>query len=214
MGSGIYSGLKRLADVAMAMLLLIVLSPLMAVVAVAVKLGSPGPVFYRHVRCGRSGRRFRMIKFRTMRKTADQEGAAVTTAGDPRVTKVGRFLRKTKLDELPQLWNVLCGDMSIVGPRPQVAFFIKSHYPDDERRTILSVRPGITGPTQVMCRHEEEMLAEQPDPDSFYKYTLLPRKIASDVWYVRNVGPVEDLRCVATTAIACINLNPAGSRTL
>jgi lipopolysaccharide/colanic/teichoic acid biosynthesis glycosyltransferase len=200
--------MKRVADAAAAGVALVALSPLLMATAAAVKLSSPGPVLYRHVRCGRSGRRFRIVKFRTMQVDADRIGAAVTTAGDTRVTRLGRILRKTKLDELPQFWNVLLGDMSLVGPRPQVAYLLRSHYPDPERRVILGVRPGITGPTQVWCRHEEEMLASQADPDDYYKNTLLPRKIASDVAYVRGCGPLVDLRCIAATALACLRVRP------
>jgi lipopolysaccharide/colanic/teichoic acid biosynthesis glycosyltransferase len=209
-GNGWYTPVKRIADVVMAASLLLLLSPVLAFIGTAVALTSPGPVLYRQVRCGRSGRRFRMAKFRTMRIDADREGAAVTTAGDPRVTPLGRILRKAKLDELPQLWNVLVGDMSIVGPRPQVPLYVRHHYPDPERRIVLAVRPGITGRTQVWCRHEEEMLAAQKDPDAYYKYTLLPKKIASDVAYVRSATPAQDLKLAAATALACLSLRPKG----
>lgn len=201
-----YPPLKRTADILLSATLLIALSALMLGVAVLVKATSPGPALYRHKRCGRYGRRFNILKFRSMRVDADRVGAAVTASGDPRVTPIGRFLRKSKLDELPQLWNVLMADMSLVGPRPQVAFFVKQHYPDAERRAILSVRPGITGKTQIWCRHEEEMLAAQTDPDTFYKYELLPQKVASDVEYVHGIGPKTDARILFGTVGACLNL--------
>ncbi len=188
-----------------ALSLLVVLVPL---VAVAIKLDSPGPVFYRHVRCGKAGRRFRMLKFRTMQMNADRIGAAVTTADDPRVTRVGRFLRKSKLDEVPQIWNVLLGDMSLVGPRPQSPHYIRYNYPDEQRRVILSIRPGITGPTQIWCRNEEEVLAASSDPDAFYEHVLLPKKIASDVAYARRPTFLTDLRCLLLTLLVCLPIRP------
>lgn len=206
MANGWYPRLKRLADIIASALLLLAALPLLIGIGCAVRLTSPGPALYRHTRCGRYGRRFKLLKFRSMHVDADRRGAAVTSAGDPRVTPIGRFLRKSKLDELPQLWNVLLGDMSLVGPRPQVAYYVKTHYPDAERREILSVRPGITGRTQIWCRHEEEMLAVQPEPDAFYKYELLPRKVASDVAYVRSLSPMADAKVLAKTVTACLSI--------
>ncbi|GMV37289.1 MAG: glycosyl transferase [Fimbriimonadales bacterium] len=203
-----YSVLKRLIDLGVAALGLPLLAVLVPLVAVAVKLDSPGPVFYSHVRCGKAGRRFRMLKFRTMQTNADRIGAAVTTADDPRVTRVGRLLRKSKLDELPQIWNVLLGDMSLVGPRPQSPHYIRHNYPDEQRRVILSIRPGITGPTQIWCRNEEEVLAASSDPDAFYKHVLLPKKIASDVAYARRPNLLTDLRCLLLTLLICLPLRP------
>jgi len=203
-----YAPVKRSMDVGLSALALPLLAVLLPIVAIAIKLESPGPVFYRHVRCGKAGRRFRMLKFRTMQVNADRIGAAVTTADDPRVTRVGRFLRKSKLDELPQVWNVLVGDMSLVGPRPQSPHYIRHNYPDEQRRIILSIRPGITGPTQIWCRNEEEVLAAAEDPDAFYQHVLLPRKIASDVAYARRPTLLGDLRCLLLTLLVCLPLQP------
>ncbi len=149
-----------------------------------------------YVRVGRDGRTFQILKLRTMRTGADTQGPAVTTAADARVTPVGRFLRQTKFDEVPQLVNVLRGDMSLVGPRPEHPDFVK-HYSEDQRR-VLSVRPGLTSPAALAYISEEEMLADA-DPVAQYVTTIMPRKLALDLDYIRDATFPGDLKIIGRT---------------
>ena len=167
--------LKRAFDVAASACGLVVLAPLFVVAAIAIKLDSPGPVFFRQQRVGRFFRPFRIFKFRTMVQDAPQRGAAITSGGDPRVTRVGRILRRTKVDELPQLLNVLRGDMSLVGPRPEVDQYVQL-FPT-EFAQILGVRPGITDLASVAFPDEEKVLAAAVDPAEEYRQRILPRKL-------------------------------------
>jgi lipopolysaccharide/colanic/teichoic acid biosynthesis glycosyltransferase len=165
--------------------------------AAAIKISSPGPVFYRQERVGRGGRLFSIWKLRTMRLSA-AGGPLVTALDDARITPLGRRLRSWKLDELPQLFNVICGDMSLVGPRPQVPRFVDRFDPE-RRRIVLSVRPGITGPTALYFRHEEYLLAGQADREHIYFAHLLPLKLEMDAAYVRARSLRGDLRVMADT---------------
>lgn len=187
---------KRVLDLTASAIGLAVLSPVMGAVAVAVRADSPGPVFFRQARVGRNGRPFRIHKFRTMR--ADGGGPNVSTTHDPRITRVGGFLRKSKLDELPQLIDVLVGDMSLVGPRPEVPEYVRQ-WPADRRAEVLSVRPGITDPASVELRNEADELASAEDPARHYVEVLLPRKTAMYVDYVRNRSLVGDVRLIIRT---------------
>lgn len=166
--------MKRALDVVGATLALVVSSPVLLVAALAVRLSSTGPVLFRQERVGRGSQVFAILKLRTMR--TGSVGAAVTVGQDPRITRVGRWLRSTKLDELPQLWNVLRGDMSLVGPRPEVPQYV-AMWPADARDIILSVRPGITDPASIEFRREAEDLAEAADPEQHYVDVVLPRKV-------------------------------------
>ncbi|MCB9437115.1 MAG: sugar transferase [Anaerolineales bacterium] len=188
---------KRLFDVVFAVLGLVVLSPALLLISLIIKLSSSGPVFYRATRVGRYGKEFRLLKFRSMVVNADQMGPAVTGANDPRVTPIGRLLRKTKLDELPQLINVLVGDMSFVGPRPEALKYVK-HY-TDEQREVLSVRPGITSAASIVYRHEEALLVGE-DTEAMYVQTIMPAKLAIDLNYVQS-GPsvVSDMVLILKT---------------
>lgn len=197
----LYEGIKRLLDTSIAGLGLLLLLPLMGAIALLIKLDSPGSVFFAHERVGRYGRKFKVLKFRTMVQDAPKLGGAITAGHDPRITRVGRILRKTKLDELPQLWNVLKGEMSLVGPRPEVEKYVQLWEPN-LREIVLSVRPGITGLTQIRYRHEERLLAQQADPEKYYRETLLPLKLASDVDYVQRRCLVLDLYLLARTFLA------------
>jgi lipopolysaccharide/colanic/teichoic acid biosynthesis glycosyltransferase len=186
---------KRWLDAAAALAGLIVLSPLLLAVAAAVAVLDPGPVLFRQERMGLGLRPFLLYKFRTMR--AGGAGPQVTAGGDPRVTPVGRFLRRTKLDELPQLFNVLRGDMSLVGPRPEVRRYVelfRGDYAD-----ILSVRPGITDYAAVEYRDEEAVLAACADPEKAYVEKVLPAKIALYRRYLGEIGFWTDLRLLAAT---------------
>jgi len=173
--------------------------PVAAFLAVLVYLDSPGPVLYRSVRVGRGGREFSMLKFRTMRDRSD--GPAISAAGDPRYTPLGLILSRSRLDELPQLWNVLRADMAFVGPRPEVPTFV-AHYPSDYR-TILSVAPGLTGAAAVEYAWESKTLAiaEEHDRERMYKEEILPMKILIDVEYVETRSLSRDLAIIARTCL-------------
>ena len=186
---------KRGADVIAALLLLLLLLPLLLILAAAVALDSPGGALFRQVRVGRCGRPFRILKFRTM--TADHAGGALTQNGDARVTRVGRAIRGLRLDELPQLWNVLIGDMSLVGPRPEVPRFVDV-YNADERATLL-VRPGITCRSSIAFADESERYPADVDPAAFYIEHILPEKCAMNVAYVQTLSLWEDVRILLAT---------------
>jgi len=192
---------KRVLDFTVAALGLLLLAPLFVLIALAIKLDSPGGVFFAHRRVGRYGRPFKVLKFRTMVQDAPKRGGAITAGHDPRITRVGRILRKTKLDELPQLWNVLKGEMSLVGPRPEVEPYVALWEPT-LREKVLSVRPGITGLTQIRYRHEETLLAQQPDPETYYREVLLPLKLQSDAEYVDRRTLLYDLSLILRTLLA------------
>jgi lipopolysaccharide/colanic/teichoic acid biosynthesis glycosyltransferase len=179
----------------------VVSAPVLAVAAAAIAATSGLPVFFRQERVGRGGRPFTLIKLRTMRATGG--GPKVTAGNDPRITAVGRFLRRTKLDELPELWNVLRGDMSFVGPRPEVADYV--HPESALWREVLSVRPGLTDPVTLRLRHEEELLeAVQGDREKYYRETLQPRKLEGYVDYLRRRSWRSDLGVLLATAGAIL----------
>jgi lipopolysaccharide/colanic/teichoic acid biosynthesis glycosyltransferase len=187
---------KRAFDVAIAGLGIVMTSPIILAAAVIVKLNSPGPAFYKGPRVGRNGEVFQIYKLRTMRVGAERQGPAVTSSGDRRITTAGRMLRRTKADELPQLLNVLKGDMSLVGPRPEHPEYVE-HYPADQRYS-LTVRPGMTGPSTLAFIDEEEML-KGGDPEATYLERIMPRKLALDIEYVRTASFAGDLRILART---------------
>ena len=186
--------MKRAFDVVVSALGIVVTSPVVLVAAIAVRLGSPGPPFYHGERVGQDGRTFRIHKLRTMRPAAT--GPLVTAADDPRITGVGRFLRRTKLDELPQLFNVLKGDMSLVGPRPEDPKYVAMYTP--EQRRVLAVRPGITGPAVLAFINEEDLL-RGGEAESTYVTAVMQRKLAVDLDYIANASFGGDLRILATT---------------
>lgn len=188
----INDALKRLLDITASALGLLCLSPLFLYLAWLIKRDSPGPVFYRGLRYGKGGRTFRILKFRTMYEREDSyRGPRVTARGDARITLLGKRLRDTKLNELPQLWNVLVGDMSLVGPRPEDATLAKS-WPREVRDEVLSVRPGVTSPASVLYRNEESLLGGEQLMDTYLK-SILPSKLRLDQLYVRNRSFLLDL---------------------
>ena len=193
--------MKRAFDVVAASLGLAMTSPLIVAAAIAVKLESNGPAFYSGPRVGRDGRVFKIHKLRTMRAGADTAGPAVTAADDVRVTALGRWLRRTKADELPQLLNVVKGEMSLVGPRPEHPDFVR-HYTPEQRR-LLSVRPGLTGPTALAYLDEEEAL-RGGDSEAVYVRDVLPRKLAADLDYVETASFSGDLRILGRTGLALL----------
>lgn len=190
--------LRRALDILVSLLLILALSPVFLLVCLAIMFTSRGWPVYRQKRVGRDGRLFKICKFRTMHVGADRQGPSVTSADDDRVTRIGRRLRDYKLDELPQFINVLLGDMSLVGPRPQVPHFVE-HFDSALRHVVLAVRPGITGPTTLHFRHEEDLLADKPNREAYYIQQILPTKLAMDVHYVQNRSLGEDLRVLFET---------------
>ncbi|WP_184241402.1 sugar transferase [Micrococcus cohnii] len=193
--------LKRALDVGVSAAALLASAPVMAAAGAAVKLSSPGPVLFSQTRIGLEGTPFRIHKFRTMR--TDHSGLAVSQSGDARVTAVGRVLRKTKLDELPQFYDVLRGAMSLVGPRPEVPEYV-AQWPDELRDEILSVRPGITDPASIRFRNEADELAAAEDPEKHYVEVLLPQKARLYAEYVRHRSFTGDLAILARTAVAVL----------
>jgi lipopolysaccharide/colanic/teichoic acid biosynthesis glycosyltransferase len=185
-------------DVTCSTLGLLLLLPLFALIGISIKLDSPGPVFFRQDRVGRHGRVFRIHKFRTMRVQASDTSLQVTVGADPRITGIGSWLRKYKLDELPQLIDVLSGHMSLVGPRPEVPRYI-AWYPAAVRAKVLSVRPGITDWASVRFSEENALLASAPDPERAYVEVILPVKQRFYVEYVENRSFTEDLRILRAT---------------
>ncbi|MBQ6725158.1 MAG: sugar transferase [Bacteroidales bacterium] len=189
--------MKRLFDIIFSFLGLTVLSPLFLLLAVWIKLDSRGPVFYRQVRVGRHNRDFRIFKFRSMRVGSDK-GSLVTIGGrDPRVTRSGYYIRKLKLDELPQLINVLIGDMSFVGPRPEVRKYVDMY--TTEQLHVLDVRPGITDEASIAYRNENELLATAADPERFYIETVMPDKLRINLQYVQNHSLWGDIKLIFKT---------------
>jgi lipopolysaccharide/colanic/teichoic acid biosynthesis glycosyltransferase len=186
---------KRVLDLIGALVGLLAALPVLAVCAVAVRLGSPGPLIFRQRRIGQSGRPFELLKFRTM--IGGSEGPRITAAGDERVTGAGRWLRRWKLDELPQLINVLRGEMALVGPRPELAEYVATY--TSEQRSVLKVKPGITSPASLIYVHEEEILARYPNPEEFYARVLLPHKLRIDQAYCRTASLGLDLRILGAT---------------
>jgi lipopolysaccharide/colanic/teichoic acid biosynthesis glycosyltransferase len=190
--------LKRALDVTAAAAGLVVLGPALVGIAALVKLTSPGPAIFRQERVGRDGRPFEILKFRTMTADAPGRGPEITRAGDARVTPVGRLLRRTKLDELPQLLNVLRGEMSLVGPRPEVPRYVARYSP--EQRRVLSVRPGITDWASLAYLDEEDLLAAQADLEHGYVHEIMPRKLALNLEYLERRGFWSDIGILWQTA--------------
>ena len=191
--------MKRLFDVLVSLVALYVLTLPLLALALWVKLDSPGPVLFRQVRVGRWGNLFHIWKFRTMVADAPARGPAITAAGDPRITRAGRFLRATKLDELPQLVNVLLGEMSLVGPRPEVPQYV-ALYPPDLREQVLAVRPGITDPVSLAFADEAARLAAAADPEREYREVILPAKLRAAADYAARATLWTDLGVLARTA--------------
>ena len=190
-------GKKRLFDLLFAIPGFLLLSPFFYLAALAIKVDSPGPVFFRQVRVGQKGQYFRLIKFRTMSVNAEKIGPQITVGRDPRITGLGRLLRKAKVDELPQLFNVLTGDMSLVGPRPEVPRYV-SLYSQNQKR-VLELMPGITDPASIKYRDESEILAESPDPEMTYIGVIMPEKIKINLAYGLEATVSSDFKVVLKT---------------
>jgi len=195
-----YLVVKRSLDIALAVAGLVVLSPVLALIAIAVRIDSPGLALFRHERIGVRGQKFRPLKFRSM--THGAAGTEVTAAGDSWISRVGSILRRTKLDELPQLWNVLVGEMSLVGPRPEVESYVRLF--ESDYREILEVRPGLTDFAAIEYRDEERVLAAAADPELEYRRVVLPAKIALYRRYLAERSTITDLRILARTLVAIL----------
>ena len=187
----------RFCDIVLSCLGLLLLSPLFAVVAVWIVIDNPGPVFYRQMRVGKDGKDFGLLKFRSMRIGADKESLITIGEHDSRITRAGYYIRKYKLDELPQLWNVLTGDMSLVGPRPEVRRYVDMY--TDEQRQVLTVRPGITDYASIEYIDENRLLAQAEDPDRTYIEEILPAKIALNMRYIKHQTLGEYMKIIFLT---------------
>jgi len=188
--------LKRLFDFMSSLIGLVLLFPLMLIISILIKLDSIGPVFFKQKRVGKDGKLFTMIKFRSM-SVVQESNSTVSVKGDARITKIGAFLRKFKLDELPELWNVLIGQMSLVGPRPDVEGFADELKGDD--RLILELRPGITGPASLKYANEEELLSQKSNPEKYNKEVIFPDKVRINLDYYRKQNLILDLKIIFAT---------------
>ncbi|WP_312694020.1 sugar transferase [Caproiciproducens sp.] len=193
---------KRVFDVVVSLLILLVLSPLLLLLALAVKLDSRGPVFYRQVRVGRYNQDFKIFKFRTMVQDADKIGPPLTVGDDPRVTRVGRLIRKLRLDEFSQLLNVLGGSMSLVGPRPEVRKYVDVYTP--EYMATLLIRPGITATSSIAFKDENSLLNAAEDPEKVYVEQILPPKMAYNLAYMKKISLLNDIKIMFQTVGAVL----------
>lgn len=194
--------MKRFLDIIFSGLGLICLSPLFVFLALWVKLDSPGLVFYRQVRVGRNNRDFKLYKFRSMRVDSDKKGLITIGGHDPRVTQSGYYIRKYKLDEFPQLINVFLGDMSLVGPRPEVRKYVDMY--TDEQMHVLDVRPGITDMASIYYRNENELLEKANNPEKYYREVIMQDKLRINLEYVRNHSVIGDFRMILKTLFVVI----------
>ena len=195
--------MKRFLDVVSSLLVLILLSPLWLVIALLIVCESRGGVFYRQIRVGKDNKDFNLYKFRTMRTGSDKRGLLTVGERDSRITRVGYFLRKYKLDEFPQLINVLKGDMSIVGPRPEVRKYVDMYTPEQLR--VLSVRPGLTDLASIQYVHENELLAASEDPEKAYIEEVMPAKLALNLQYIDNQSVYGDFKLIWETFVAILH---------
>jgi len=194
---------KRLFDLFFVIPGLLILSPVFLLIALLIKRDDNGPILFKQVRVGQHGKLFKVLKYRTMVVDAEQKGAKVTTGGDPRITQTGHWLRKYKLDELPQLFNVLKGDMSLVGPRPEVPEYVK-FYTEEQKQTVLSVPPGITDLASIEFRNENDLLAGSKDPVKDYREKVLPIKLKYYEQYVKERSLWLDFKIIIKTIIAIV----------
>ena len=194
--------MKRVFDLIVSSLGLLILSPLLLVLAIWVKCDSPGPIFYRQLRVGRGNQDFWLFKFRSMQVETDKTGLITIGGHDPRVTRSGYYIRKYKLDELPQLINVFRGDMSLVGPRPEVRKYVNLY--TSEQLKVLQVRPGITDPASIRYRNENELLAQVPDPEKYYREVIMPDKLKINLKYIANISFKNDLQIILHTFFAIL----------
>ena len=193
---------KRAFDIVACVTAVLLLCPVWLCIGLLVACSSKGGAFFRQIRVGRDGKNFKLLKFRTMRNDADKTGGLITVGDDCRVTRVGKFLRKYKLDELPQFLNIIKGDMSIVGPRPEVPKYVALY--DERQRQVLSVRPGLTDYASIEYISESELLAQSPDPDKTYIEEIMPAKLELNLKYIENQSVMEDLRLIFKTLFSIV----------
>lgn len=191
--------LKRFFDILVSLFLLLLLSPVFIILSLLIVFDSGGGVFYRQIRVGRFGKDFKLLKFRTMHTGSDKKGLLTVGARDNRITKVGYYLRKYKLDELPQLLNVLGGSMSLVGPRPEVRKYVDLY--TEEQAKVLEVKPGITDYASIEYINENEILAQSSDPEKTYIEEIMPTKLELNQIYIKNPGLLQDLKIIFLTII-------------
>lgn len=189
--------MKRALDLVIASIGLVILSPLLLVVAVVIFIDDGSPVLFRQERIGRHGKPFHILKFRSMGVDAERIGGQITVGNDPRITRIGQFLRRSKIDELPQLINVVRGEMSLVGPRPEVPKYVALYTP--EERHVLSITPGITDPASIKYRHESEILARSSDPEQMYIEVVMPEKIRLNLEYAKEATVWTDFQILLST---------------
>jgi lipopolysaccharide/colanic/teichoic acid biosynthesis glycosyltransferase len=190
--------MRRTVDIIVSSLVLILCLPVFLLIVFAIRIDSPGSPIYRGWRIGQNGRRFRMLKFRSMVVNADRGGPVVTSKVDSRITRVGRFIRTTKLDEFPQFWNVFIGDMTLLGPRPESPEIVALYTP--EQRRVLTVKPGLTGPSQISCTVDESMAVLSSEAaEKYYIQHILDRRLAIDADYIENRGLLSDLALIGRT---------------
>lgn len=189
--------LKRLFDIIVSSLGIIILSPFLLLTALIIKLDSKGPVFFKQIRVGKDEKQFKIYKFRTMVFDAEKQGLQITVGADPRITKTGRFLRKYKLDEFPQLFNVFIGNMSFVGPRPEVPKYTALY--DNKQKSILKLRPGITEEASIKYKDESEILAKSSCPEKTYIEEIMPKKIELNLNYMKNISLLYDISLMLKT---------------
>lgn len=194
--------IKRIFDIVASGLGIIVLSPILLIIALIIKKESDGPVFFKQIRVGEKGRNFEILKYRTMVVDAEKMGRQITVGNDNRITKIGGFLRKYKLDELPQLINVFKGDMSLVGPRPEVPRYVEMY--NEEQRKVLDVKPGITDLASIRYRDENELLGTAEDPEDMYINTIMPDKLALNLEYINKSNVFFDIYIILKTIVKCI----------
>lgn len=195
--------MKRLLDILSSALVLLILLPFWLIIALAIVLESRGGVFYRQIRVGKDNKDFNLYKFRTMRTGSDQKGLLTVGERDSRITRVGYFLRKYKIDEFPQLLNVLKGDMSIVGPRPEVRKYVDMYTPEQMR--VLSVRPGLTDLASIQYVHENELLAASDNPEKTYIEEVMPAKLQLNLQYIDNQSVIGDVKLICKTFAAILH---------
>lgn len=201
---------KRLVDVSLSLVGLISLAPILVIIGVLVRLSSRGPVLFRQHRVGKDGKLFRVLKFRSMVDGANRMGNGITPDNDPRVTPLGTFLRKWKLDELPQLWNVMIGEMSLVGPRPELASYVAGY--TSEQKRVLEVRPGITDPASLKYRDEGCVLQRSADPELLYRERILPEKLSLNLLYLKDISFAYDLSLMLSTIKSVVRFSQTRER--
>lgn len=194
--------MKRLFDILVSFVMLVIISPIFLVISILIKLDSKGPVFFRQERVTQYGRKFRIFKFRTMVSNAEQLGSQVTVSGDSRVTRIGSKLRNTRIDEIPQLINILIGDMTFVGTRPEVTKYVQEY--TDEMRATLLMPAGVTSLASIEFKDENKLLSESEDVDKIYIEKVLPQKMKYNLEYIENFNFAEDIALMLKTVIAVI----------